>query len=553
MKVTFVHLGRENLGIEYLSAVLKSQGYCVSLAYDPGLFSLNDNVLYIPFLERLFSRRQWVLEQIQLSHPDVVAFSVYTGTYVWALEIARELKARLGVSTVFGGIHPTLVPTEVVKQSEVDFVIVGEAEEAFPELLEHIEKNQPPKGVSNVWYKAGNKIASHPVRHPIQDLDDIPLPDKSLFEKEVNYRDDYMILSSRGCPYRCTYCCESYWNRLYKGRYFRRRSVNSVIEELKRMKEKYGFREVMFNDPIFFTDRTWLQKLMVCYRKEIKAPFRCFGRVDFLDQEMAELLQWGGCYAIEFGLQSFNPEIRKRTLRRQETNAHYENAFRILDRLGIRYDIDHMFGLPGESIQDHVDVARFYSGLGRLNRIKCHNLTYFPGLEILEKGREAKMLTLDDEKAISCGEMPSDFFHQDAIKDRALKEAATDFQTLFKVLPVIPGNLLEKILKRSQWQGWHRIPSLFVILGQMAVALRGHDYRFFLYFRYYSLRIRRALRVLPRLKASLITVFYGFTALATIPLGNHIKDWGALHVSGICLGGMALWWLLRGWRKNIDT
>lgn len=548
LRVTFVHLGRENLGIEYLSAVLKREGHQVSLAYDPGLFGINDNVLYIPALERLLDRRAEVMEEILGGSPDMVAFSAFTGTYLWCLGIAREIKARMGVPIVFGGAHPTLVPEEVIRYQEVDYVVVGEGEDAFLELLDHLESRRPPRGVENVWYKEGKEAISQPVRPPISDLDRLPMPDKSLFEREVDFSDDYMIMSARGCPFGCTYCCESHWNRLYQGRYFRRRTVASVVEELRVMKGRYGFREVMFNDPIFFTDRGWLRDLMARYRDEIGVPFRCFGKAGLLDQEVAELLRWGGCYAIEFGLQSFNPEIRKGVLGRREGNDEYRKAFDILDKVGIRYDIDHMFGLPGESVADHKEAARFYKSLGRLNRIKCHQLTYFPRLEIVEKAKEAGMLRSEDEAAIERGEMASDFFHLDSIRDRELRETARAFQVLFKVLPVLPKAWLEGVLRAERWRLLLQVPHPLVVLGQLAVAFKGLDYRFLLYLRYYLLRLRRSTAVLPHMRAAFISALYGACSIATVPLGSGIRDYGIIHTGGIALGLIAARWAWVAWR-----
>ena len=117
MKVLLVHQGRENLGIEYLSAVLKAAGHEVSLAYEYNLFGLNDNVFYNPFGERFFSQDRQVLKKIDDFQPDLLAFSVYTSTYAWACKIARTVKERIDTPVVFGGIHATLVPEEVIKQA----------------------------------------------------------------------------------------------------------------------------------------------------------------------------------------------------------------------------------------------------------------------------------------------------------------------------------------------------------------------------------------------------------------------------------------------------
>lgn len=545
MKVTFVHLGRENLGVEYLSSVLKGMGHVVSLAYDPGLFGLSDNVFYIPALERIFDRRKKVLSHLETQRPEVVAFSAYTGTYQWCLAIAREVKSRLGALTVFGGIHPTLVPEEVIRQPEVDYVVVGEAEEAFGELLLRLESGEKGNDVANVWLKHNGEIVANPVRPPILDLDALPLPDKSLFDKEVDFRDDYMILTARGCPFSCTYCCESYWNKLYRGRYFRRRSVGSVIQELQVMKDRYGFREVMFNDPIFFTHKEWLKELMCRYREKIGVPFRCFGKAGYLDEEIAQWLKMGGCYAIEFGMQSLNSSIRRDVLGRKESNDDYKKAFAILDKVGIRYDIDHMFGLPSETLGDHINAAIFYKNLSLLNRIKCHNLTYFPKMEIVRKAVGDGLLDEEDLDRISKGKMPADFFHRDSIKHLEQRTMAWDFLTIYRLIPILPRPILNWILKEGRWRGWRRIPMPLKLFGQILVAVRGKDYRYLLYVRYYALRLRLAMRDLPGLRRLFRACVWGMSALATIPIGNALHDWGAFHMAGIVLAGVAGW---EAWR-----
>ena len=116
MKVLLVHQGRENLGIEYLSAVLKEAGHEVSLAYEYNLFGLNDNVFYSPLWESVFSQNKQILQKIDQFQPELVAFSVYTSTYAWACKIARKVKERRDVPVVFGGIHATLVPDEIIKR-----------------------------------------------------------------------------------------------------------------------------------------------------------------------------------------------------------------------------------------------------------------------------------------------------------------------------------------------------------------------------------------------------------------------------------------------------
>jgi radical SAM superfamily enzyme YgiQ (UPF0313 family) len=494
MRITFVHLGREHLGLEYLSSIIKREGHEVALAYDPGLFGPEDNVFCIPLLEKLFNQRQQVISAIKESSPDLIAFTVYTGTYQWACGIAGEIKRSLKAPIVFGGIHAALVPETVIANNDIDFVIVGEGFQAFPALVSALSAGDDRLAeVDNLWFKKNGAVVRNRLAPPLAELDSLPFPDKTLFEKDVNYIDDYVIISSLGCVFNCSYCCESYLNRLYQHKYFRRRSVASVMAELTAMKRKYHFKEVMFNDALFFTDKEWLRQLMTEYRKAVNVPFRCFGKVSHIDDDICRMLKDGGCYCIEFGMQTWNEALKKKVLHRQETNTLAMEAFQRCDRFGLRYDIDHIFGLPGEKTADHVDGLRFYSQLKLLNRIKCHNLTCFPNTAMAQFAYDNQVLTREDIDKLARGDV-SDFFHGDAIRDRQLKAAKDNFSKCYKLLPVIPQFIIRKLIRSGDCRLFQWIPRPVVILGQLLVALKGRDYRYLVYSKYYPLRIRRSIR-----------------------------------------------------------
>ncbi|MBL7132042.1 MAG: cobalamin-dependent protein [Candidatus Omnitrophica bacterium] len=492
MKITFVHLGREHLGIEYLSSALKKAGHQISLAYDSGLFGPEDNVFYIPYLERVFNQKDKVIAKIESSNPDLVAFTIYTSTYRWACEIARIIKQRMGLKTVFGGIHASLVPEVVIKNDVVDFVIVGEGELALLDLVNALSSKKTEYQIPNLWYKKEEKIIKNSLRPLIENLDSLPFPDKELFENDINYKDDYVIMASRGCVFNCSYCCESFMNRLYHNGFYRRRSIDSIIEELRIMKKRYRFREVMFNDALFFTDKAWLEELLRWYRKEIGVPFRCFGKVTYFSEELGRLLKENGCYCIEFGMQTVNEPLKRRVLNRYETNQRAQETFRLCDRLKLHYDIDHMFGLPGEEEEDYILGSKFYSQLRYLNRIKCHNLTYFPKMEILESAQEEGRLDKKEIVDIEEGNI-EDFFHCNSFKDETMIRINKNFQVFYKILPLLPSVLVSWILKRKLYRKFYLIPSFVVIFLQLLVALRSRDYRYIIYFKYYPLRIRRSI------------------------------------------------------------
>ncbi|MCD6310043.1 MAG: B12-binding domain-containing radical SAM protein [Candidatus Eremiobacteraeota bacterium] len=486
MKVTFVHQGRENLGLEMLSAVLKQAGHQVTLAYDMGLFGKNDNVFYIPVLERFFSQESEVLNTIFRSQPDILAFSSYTGTHTWCIQIAKKVKQKMDVPVVFGGCHPTLVPDRVMESPVVDFVIIGEGEVTFPILLSTLEQKGDLAEVPSLAWKKDGEFIQNPLAEPVANLDSLPYPDKELFKPYLPLKDDYVIMTSRGCPNHCIYCGENFTNRLYNYRFFRRRSIENSIQELKNMKKRYKFRTVTFNDPIFFTDRKWLFEFMEVYKKEIGLPFRCFGQVRYLDDEIASLLKKSGCYCVEFGLQTWNENIRKDLQTPPGDNEIYFSAFKACDRHGLLYDIDHMFGLPGETEEDFRLGTTFYKELTHLNRIKCHHLTYYPRLPIIELAREQGII--DDKKIedLESAKEKGDFFHPEDFNSN-LK----GYLVLYKILPLLSSSRIEKILKGKGLARLGKLPGLVINFLQLLLAIKKRDFRFWLYFKYYPLRFFR--------------------------------------------------------------
>ncbi len=490
MRVTFACLGRENLGVEYLSAVTKAAGHDVRLAYDPGLFSAEDNVFHIPPLERRFTRINWLVNELVAHPPDVLAFSVYTSTFQWSLEVARRVREHARPAIVFGGWHPTLAPHAVMGHPEVDYAVIGEAEQTFPELLAAIAGERKPASVRGIYYRENGTVLSTGMRPLIDDLDTLPWPDKELFAAEVNLADDYVALTSRGCPCSCTYCGESVMRRLYGGRYFRRRKVEPILAELAGMRERYHYREVMFNDPIFFTHKEWLFELLAGYRARVGVPFRCFGQVKYLDEAVAGALRDAGCYAIEFGLQTANETLRRDVLGRPETNAEVRRAFAICDHFGLRYDVDHIFGLPGEQADDFPAAAHLYADARRLNRVKVHLLAYFPGTPIIAAAKQMGLADEEDERRAAEGET-GDFFRESSVRRDEALAFIKQWKNFYKLQPLLGGRLAHAFARRG-WNRWFgRLPGPLVILLQVLLALKHRDYRYWLYVKYYRFRLRR--------------------------------------------------------------
>ena len=488
MKVGFLHLGREHLGITALSAKLKSYGHQIRLYYDPGLFTSEDNVFHSVRFAKFFSRETWLLDQIMHDSPNVLALSVYTSTYRWCVKMAETLRHR-GFSglIVMGGVHVTLAPESALFSSAVDYGMAGETDEAFPLFLDKLATGKEFLDSPNLIYRdLLNNTVINPPMEPIKNLDRLPFPDKELFADELNITDDYLVITGRGCPYSCTYCCESAYNRIYGHKYYRRRSTTSILDELEEGVRRYHSKEVMFFDPVFFTDKRWLAELMEGYRRRIKLRFRCFGRFSLVDEEIINELIRSGCYAVEFGLQTWDERIRSNLLGRQGANEQVRSAMDMFDRLGLHYDVDHIFGLPGETQEHYILAAYEYSKCRMLNRIKCHYLIYFPSLPILKTAESLGEISPDTNAKIERGDI-GDFFHQ-PMTDSMRAKINERYIRLFEILPILPKSFVRFFADRG---GIKWMPKFISILLQLLVAIKGKDYRFFVYIRYYYHRVKR--------------------------------------------------------------
>jgi len=237
MRVTFVTSGLEHLGVAALSAYVRAHGHESTLVYEPKMFSSNsgpDSALLARLLE---PSPEHTAARIVATAPDVVAFSSYTITHRWSVEVARAVKRRMSVPIVFGGPHVSGAPAESIVEPAIDSVVEGEGEGAMVDLLECAEGGRFGRtDVPNAWFKGKLVPVRNPVRPLIQDLDTLPHADKEIFYRHMPaFEREFYVVSRRGCPFRCSFCEYSIFPQQYPGeKPVRRRSIEHLISELRR-------------------------------------------------------------------------------------------------------------------------------------------------------------------------------------------------------------------------------------------------------------------------------------------------------------------------------
>ena len=467
MKILFVYKGRYHIRdtviIEYLSAIAKKYGHDTSLAYDLDLFGVTDNVFSNPLLNRIFSNDSRTLKDISRSGAHLVVFLNGFIRRQWNARIASTIASKPGCVTVLFSYAQ-----DDSFRGVFDYRIFGEPEAAFEWFIKE-KKFEASRG--EYRYKE------------LADLNELPLPDKTLFSPYVNFKDSYMLYTSKGCPYECSYCEETVYKGSQGQQYFRRMSPARVLQELTEAKKTFHMREVIFKDSVFALDKAWLKEFLAAFKKDIRVPFKCFGKAEVFDEEMAVMLKESGCYCVEFGAQNFNEQLKRHVLRRVETNQTLLRAFAVCDSMGLRYDIDHLFGIPGESVQDHVQAASIYSGLKLLNRIKCHNLAFY---------REAEIFASAPVKIRNNPRYNADFFSSISGETKMV-EINKNFQKYFRFLPLLSKKINSLVNRDSNWKIFKFIPTFLITFFMLLLAVKNKDKRFFVYAKLFSLRLIRAI------------------------------------------------------------
>ena len=383
LKIGFFCPGYESLGIEFLSASLCRQGFDTKLFFDPVLFS-ESNFIDQAWLAHCFSFRCKILKDLKEYSPDMVCFSVISDNYQWACRWAKDVKAATGARIIFGGIHPTSVPENVIHEQYVDYICLGEGDGALVELARAMANGGDDTGIRNIWKKQGHEIYRNPLRALVSDLDSLPFPDKGIFYKAYPiFRDGYLTITSRGCPYSCAYCCNNVYHELYKSdsSYFRRRSVGHVMAELELAKQCYNPRYIAFADDCFNHRGPWLQDFLQHYRHKVALPFSCYLYPDMVDEDQVRHLKEAGCFKVQMGMQVISQEKRNRILGRRSSQDNIARAIDLFRRYDIFVVCDAIFGFPDETEDELAQLARFYIDHPPDH---CENfwLRYYPGTEI---------------------------------------------------------------------------------------------------------------------------------------------------------------------------
>jgi len=334
-------------------AYLKSKGHLVELIYEP---ALGDNgYIDIPFLNKFFYNDELVINKAIRFKPDLIAFSAITNLYMPIKKLARTFKKVLPeVPIICGGIHPTSLPEETIKEDCFDMICLGEGEGAMEDLLQRMREKRSYTDIKNLWVKDDSgKVHKNDKRPVIRPLESLPKPDKSLFAKYGALTSRIMIMTTRGCPFACTFCVNSFRNAAYSGEvYLRQRSVDDVIEDMIDIKKTYKPKKFRFEDDVFAFNQKWLNDFKVAYKKHIDLPFHCYVTPSTAKDDILKSLKEAGCESVSMGIQSGSEKIRTKLLHRRHSDELIIAAAQRIKKYGLKLQAEYIFGFPEETPEE---------------------------------------------------------------------------------------------------------------------------------------------------------------------------------------------------------
>ena len=339
-----------------------------------------------------------IIERTLEIKPDLIGISAMTIRYAEAIKTAKKIKEKLNVPIFIGGVHISTLPTSLDKV--FDFGIIGEGEETILEVVKNFEENglKNLKKIKGLVFYENNKITFTGLREVIEPIDKIPIPDRSFLNKEylnqiVVTRDKKSghfanMFTSRGCPYRCTFCSTArFWSKI------RFNSPKRVVEEIKYLINDYNVKQISILDDLFTMNLPRLKEIAKIIKEERlneKVSFICCQRTNQLSDELFQLLKDINVTCTYFGFESGSNRMLKE-YRKGTTVEQNIKAIKQCEKFGLRFSGSIIFGAPNETLEDmdkSLELIDIIIKSKAVDNVWTMVMMPFPGTELWEVAKK---------------------------------------------------------------------------------------------------------------------------------------------------------------------
>ena len=366
--------------------------YPIFLAYSAAqLKAAGHSVSYIDSVIQDFDMKQ-TLAEARKEKPDTIFMETTTPSIEADYVALTALKDATGAKIMVGGPHATYFHNKVLKDCPaIDMVIRHEFDTKIAGVVSNLDKLQKVNGIT---FRIGDEIIDNGDGELCEDLNAVPFPDRDTIpwqwylEAWYSRRPFMNMMTSRGCPYHCSFCL---WPQIMYGHKQRFRSLDNVFEEITGLIRRYGLKEINIDDGTFTTNKRRVIEFCRRLREEkIKLIWTCNGRVDTLDDEMLAEMKKSGCKMIRIGVESGSQEVLNR-IRKGLTLAQIEEGVRRVKKSGIQALGGFMFGFPYDSRKSVEQTIAFAKKLSPDQVQFSINMCY-PGTSLYEYARDNDLL-----------------------------------------------------------------------------------------------------------------------------------------------------------------
>ena len=327
--------------------------------------------------------------------PDIAGITTVTMALIDVLKTAALVKKiNRDTRVVLGGPHVHLFPQQTINLANIDYLVMGEGEEAFRQLLDFIDDKSRLRGIPGLAFKDQGQVINTGLAGAIENLDSLPYPARKLtlyrkYTSLLTERDPTTtVITSRGCPFNCSFC-----ERSHLGKRFRARSAENVVDELAEC-AKIGILDFLFYDDTFTIDKQ--RVIDICrqiIKNKLKIRWDIRSRVDTVDEELLSYLKKAGCCGIHYGVESGTEKILK-ALNKEISISQIRQAFKLTRKYRIPTLAYFIIGNPSETLQD---IRQSFRLMRELNPDYAHIsiLAPFPGTSIYRQGLESGVIKKD--------------------------------------------------------------------------------------------------------------------------------------------------------------
>ena len=455
------------LGISRIAGYLGEYGYEVSIYHaehgsDTDYKSIvNYSENFNKYKSAIESDEHPVWDEIRKTissfKPEIAGISVLTPKVPSAFKIAEICKSiNPDIRVVFGGHHPTVKPDEMLLNKNVDFVVRGEGEETFYELVKSIGEGHftllSYSNIQGLSFRDNGRVIHNMSRKCIEDLDSIPVPARDRLLNLDTYTPTQlsMVMTSRGCPFKCSFCAS---NNMW-GNTIRFRSIENVIEEINDLKNRFSVKNITFMDDSFTLNRSRVKEFCsALIENQVNITWSCLTRVNMISDELISSMKRAGCTKVDIGIESGNQRVLD-LMNKGITLEQVREAAKILRRNKMYWSAFFMFGLPTETEDEVMDTLHFLEEL-KPDWANISIFTPYPGTKLYDLAKENGMISEPVDYTLYSHQNPNLRFTDAIPGERFALLAARVLKEVHKY-----NSSYKSLAKRVLTRNYHKNPKL---------------------------------------------------------------------------------------------